>query len=216
MNTTFVLIAPFFGGLVGPILSAAPDVEILAPQCATWTALHTIAHATPKNVASVSTREMLESADAISCLEGLYSLLGQNEYGIWLDNRAKPYSEIPMRISSALHQDLVLNVHQCGDGCFLLSKRVVFLIKELMMQFFFEKTWDTFFLPTVPAFIAANGVDLDVPRRFDLNFFENLIEREWNDNYNDITLDKNYDDIWIGYNDIIWEGTSDEKETTAV
>ena len=216
MNTTFVLIAPFYSGLVGPILSAAPDVEILAPQCASWTALHTIALATPKNVASVSNREMLESADAISCLEGLYSLLEENDYGIWIDNRAKPYSEVPLRIASAVRQDLVLHVQQCGTGCFLLSKRVVFLIKELMMQFFFEKTWDTFFLPTVAAFIAANGFDFDVPHRFDLKFFEDYLldmktqswERsrvnEWNEWDNDITLDKNYEeDQTVDYNDII-------------
>ena len=204
MNTTFVLVAPFFGGPVGPILSAVPEVKTTPQVSASWTTLHTVALATPKNVASVSTRDMLDSAYVISCLESLYNVLEENEYGIWLDNRAKPYSDVPLRIASAVSQDLVLHVQQCGNGCFLLSKRVIFLIKELMMQFFFEKTWDTFFLPTVPAFIAANGVDFDVPHRFDLKFFEDYLvnmktqswersrEQERNDDYNDTTLDKNY------------------------
>ena len=174
MNTTFVLVAPFFGGPVGPILSAVPEVKTTPQVSASWTTLHTVALATPKNVASVSTRDMLDSAYVISCLESLYNVLEENEYGIWLDNRAKPYADVPLRIASAVRQELVLHVQQCGTGCFLLSKRVVFLIKELMMQFFFQKTWDTFFLP-VPAFIAANGDVLDIPRRFDLKFFENYL-----------------------------------------
>ena len=88
-----------------------------------------------------------------------------------------------------------------------------------MMQFFFQKTWDTFFLP-VPAFIAANGDVLDIPRRFDLKFFENYLldtktqrwerleteKQEWNNDYNDITLDKNYDEKPDNYDDtIVWD-----------
>ena len=173
MNTTFLLVAPFYSGFLGPSLSQGLGfVDVV--HCTSWTHLHNIVFGVSEALDGGETRTfpvtqggMLEMADAIGCLDKLYEMLGDDSYGIWLDNRAKPYGSMLKRMSEARdrlerkHSTCKgrcygYDVEECGTGCFFLSKRLVDDMRELMAMSFFQSSWETFFNPTVPAFIAAN------------------------------------------------------------
>ena len=131
LNNTLLLVSPFFGGLLGPIKSTISEISVVLPNCMDWTPLH---HAA---------LNMLDMADAICCLDEAYELLGDNSYAIWLDGRARPYRDVPIRIAIALDQvDSNANVLPCGPGCFIFSKHSTFVLKEWLKQSFLDQTWD--------------------------------------------------------------------------